>query len=48
MPNIKIKQKENTKMPIKKVDRKSIYTKKLKENIIDIKERKNTREDEEK
>ena len=43
MANIKIRQKEKVKTPIKKVDRKSIYKNRLKNNMVKIKEK--TKED---
>ena len=46
MPDIKIKQKEKNEIPIKKIDRKAIYKTKLKDNLINIKERNNTNENE--
>ena len=46
MPNVKIKQKEKNKMPIKKLDRKTIYKTKLKNNLISIKEKTSTNESE--
>ena len=39
LADIKIRQKEIGKRPIKKVDRKSIYKNRLKNNIVKIKER---------
>lgn len=46
MPDIKIKQKEKNKIPIKKLDKKEIFKTKLKDNLINIKERNNTNENE--
>ena len=46
MPDIKIKQKEKSEIPIKKLDRKAVYKKKLKDNLVSIKERTNTNENE--
>lgn len=46
MPDIKIKQKEKNKIPIKKIDKKEIFKTKLKDNLINIKERNSTNENE--
>ena len=46
MKEIKIRQKEKSEMPIKKFDRKAVYKTKLKNNLVNIKEKTNTRENE--
>ena len=46
MPDVKIKQKEKSNIPIKKFDRKAVYKTKLKDNLVNIKERSSTNENE--
>ena len=46
MKEIKIRQKEKSEMPIKKFDKKAVYKTKLKNNLVNIKEKTNTRENE--
>lgn len=45
MPDIKIKQKVQNMTPIKQLDKRKLYAKKLKDNIVEIKQHSNFKED---